>query len=45
MEEMFKEKCCKQRGQVKFMGTMTKRPVQKHTEHNKTQSIQRRNRR
>ena len=40
---MFKEKCCKQCGQVKFMGTMTKWPVQKHTEHHKTRSIQRRN--
>jgi len=28
-----KKKCCKQCGQVKFMGTMTKWPVQKHTEH------------
>ena len=37
------KKCCKQCGQVKFMGTMTKWPVQKHTEHNKTWSIQRRN--
>jgi len=25
---MFKEKCCKQCGQVKFRGTMTKWPVQ-----------------
>ena len=25
-----KKKCCKQCGQVKFMGTMTKWPVQKH---------------
>jgi len=31
---MFKEKCCKQCGQVKFMGTMAKWPVQKHTEQN-----------
>ena len=31
-------------GQVKFMGTMTKWPVQKHTEHHKTRSIQRPNR-
>jgi len=30
-----KKKCCKQCGQVKFMGTMTKWPVQKHTEHHK----------
>jgi len=44
MEEMFKEKCCKQCGQVKFMGTMTKCPVQKHTEHHKTRSKQGRNR-
>ena len=43
MEEMFKEKkCCKQCGQVKFMGTMTKWPVPKNTDHNKTRSIQRR---
>ena len=34
-----KKKCCKQCGQVKFKGTMTKWPVQKHTEHHKTQSI------
>ena len=27
MEEIFKEKCCKLCGQVKFMGTMTKWPV------------------
>ena len=27
------KKYCKQCGQVKFMGTMTKWPVQKHTEH------------
>jgi len=27
-----KKKCCKQCGQVKFMDTMTKWPVQKHTE-------------
>ena len=27
-----KKKCCKQCGQVKFMGTMTKWPVQKHTQ-------------
>jgi len=27
-----------------FMGTMTKWPEQKHTEHNKTRSIKRRNR-
>jgi len=26
-----RQKCCKQCGQVKFMGTMTKWPVQKHT--------------
>jgi len=39
-----KKKCCKQCGQVKFMGTMTKWPVQKHTEHHKTRSKQRRNR-
>ena len=39
-----KKTCFKQCGQVKFMGTMTKWPVQKHTEHNKTRSIQRRNR-
>ena len=39
-----KKKCCKQCGQVKFMGTMTKWPIQKHTEHNKTRSIQRHNR-
>ena len=39
-----RKKCCKQCGQVKFMGTMTKWPVQKHTEHHKTRSIQRRNR-
>jgi len=38
------KKCCKQCGQVKFMGTMTKWPVQKHTEHHKTRRIQRRNR-
>jgi len=44
MEEMYKEKSFKQCGQVKFMGTMTKWPVQKHTEHHKTRSIQRRNR-
>jgi len=31
-------------GQVKFMGTMTKWPVQKQTEHHKTRSKQRRNR-
>ena len=37
---MFKEKCSKQCGQVKFMGTMTKWPVQKHTDYHKTQSIQ-----
>ena len=43
---MFKEKkCCKKCGQVKFMGTMTKWPVQKHTEHHKTRSKQRNNRR
>jgi len=35
-----KKKCCKQCGQGKFIGTMTKWPVQKHTEHNKTRSIQ-----
>jgi len=29
---------------VKFMGTLTKWPVQKHTEHYKTRSIQRRDR-
>jgi len=40
-----KKKCCKQSGQVKFMGTMAKWPVQKHTEHHKTRSIQRRDRR
>ena len=39
-----RKKCCKQCGQVKFMGTMTKWSVQKHTEHHKTRSIQRRNR-
>ena len=39
-----KKKCCKQCGQVKFMGAMTKWPVQKHTKHHKTRSIQRRNR-
>ena len=39
-----KKKCCKQCGQVKFMGTMSKWPVQKHTEHHKTRSKQRRNR-
>jgi len=39
-----KKKCCKQCGQVKFMGTMTKWPVQKHAEHHKTWSKQRRNR-
>ena len=39
-----KKKCRKQCGQVKFMGTMTKWPVQKHTEIHKTRSIQRRNR-
>ena len=39
-----KKKCCKQCGQVKFMGTMTKWPVQKHTEHHKTRSKQGRNR-
>jgi len=39
-----RKKCCKQCAQVRFMGTMTKWPVQKHTEHNKTRSIQRRNR-
>jgi len=39
-----KKKCCKQCGQVKFMGTMTKWPVQKHKEHQKTRSKQRRNR-
>jgi len=38
-----KKKCWKQCWQVKFMGTMTKWPVQKHTEHHKTRSIQRRN--
>ena len=27
-----KKKCCKQCGQVKFVGTMAKWPVQKHTE-------------
>jgi len=26
-----RKKCCKQCGQIKFMGTMTKWPVQKHT--------------
>jgi len=31
-----KKKCFKQYGQVKFMGTMTKWPVQEHTEHHKT---------
>ena len=35
-----KKKCCKQCGQV----TLTKWPVQKHTEHHKTRSKQRRNR-
>jgi len=44
MEEMFKENMLKQCGQVKLMGTMTKWPVQKYTEHHKTRSIQRRNR-
>ena len=39
-----KKKCCKQCGQVKFLGTMTKWPVQKHTEHHRTRSKQRRNR-
>jgi len=39
-----KKKCCKQCGQVKFMGTMTKWPVQKHTEHHKTRGKQGRNR-
>ena len=39
-----KKKCCKQCGQVKFMGTMTKWPVQKHTEDHKTRSKQGRNR-
>jgi len=39
-----RKKGCKQCGQVKLMGTMTKWPVQKHTEHHKTRSIQRRNR-
>ena len=39
-----KKKCCKQCGQVKFMGTMTKWPVQKHTDHHKTRSKQGRNR-
>jgi len=39
-----KKKCCKQCGQVKFMGNMTKWPVQKHTEHHKTRSKQGRNR-
>jgi len=39
-----KKKCCKQCGQVKFMGTMTKWPIQKHTEHHKTRSKQGRNR-
>ena len=39
-----KKKCCKQCGQVKLMGTMTIWPVQKHTEHHKTRSIQRRKR-
>jgi len=43
-ERDVQKKCCKQCGQVKFMGTMTKWPVQKHTEHHKTQSIQRRKR-
>ena len=38
------KKCRKQCGKVKFMGTMTKWPVQKHTEHHKTRSIQRRKR-
>ena len=33
---MFKAKCCKQYGQFKFIGTMTKWPVQKHTKHHKT---------
>jgi len=39
-----KKECCKQCGHVKFMGTMTKWPVQKHTEHHKTRSQQGRNR-
>ena len=39
-----KKKCCKLCGQVKFMDTMTKWPVQKHTEHHKTRSKQGRNR-
>ena len=39
-----KKTCCKQCGQVKFMGTMTKWPVQKHTEHHQTRSKQGRNR-
>ena len=43
MEEMFKEKTVVNNVD-KFMGTMTKWPVQKHTQHNKTRSIQRRNR-
>ena len=34
-----KKKYSKQCGQVKLLGTMTKWPVQKHTEHNKTRSI------
>jgi len=32
MKERFKEKSCKQCRQVKFIRTMTKWPVQKHTE-------------
>ena len=39
MEEKFKEK-----NVVNNVDTMSKWPVQKHTEHHKTQSIQRRNR-
>ena len=44
MEEMIKKQCCKQCEQVKFMGTMTKWPIRKQTEHHTTRSIQRRNR-
>ena len=39
-----KKNSCKQYGQVKCMANMTKWPVQKHTEHHKTRSIERRNR-
>jgi len=42
-KEVQRKKSRKQCGQVKLMGTMTKWPVQKHTEHHKKRSIQRRN--